>query len=359
MPYEQDEQDSATIKWIILFVVLSLLAHVVLLFCIIFLSKHIPAPKLESPEQAPTTTITLVQPPQAPPAPKPIFMTTAEQKNAPHKLTQVQSDKDSQLASLSKTTRKDSIMPDNVSQDQHSSSLQSSPSSPQVKAQDQNTPPTPAKDQAKPQPQQPPQPEQPPQPKAEKPTPPNPTKTPPPPNPAPTPPKTPPPQFDANGLPVLPQIAAPTVAPQNSATQAQRQQRASVAPAMPIVPMNMKGLAGISGQPSPEAMKTPLGLYKAQFYAAVGSQWYSRLTPDKIQLIGVGNVRVHYTIYKDGAIKTWVVSSEASNSSSPILLPLSEESIRAVSPFHPFSEAMIKEVGDSYSDDFTFSIYSN
>jgi hypothetical protein len=128
---------------------------------------------------------------------------------------------------------------------------------------------------------------------------------------------------------------------------------------MAIVPANLQGLAGISGQPSPEAMKTELGAYKAQFYAAVGSQWYSRLTPDKLQLIGVGNVRVHYTIYKDGTIKTWVVQSEASNSSGTLLLPLSVEAIRAVSPFHPFPPGMIKIVGDSYSDDFTFSIYGN
>ena len=249
-------------------------------------------------------------------------------------------------------------MPDMVSKD-HSSSMQASQASPPTpKAQSQTTPPAPKPDQAKPQPPTPPQA---PQPKAD------PQKTkpmdatkPPPPKVTPAPTKTPPqPAFDENGLPVLPALSAPTMAPQTTTSTQQQQQVATSLPVPQIVPANMQGLAGMSGQPTPEAMKTALGAYKARFYAAVGSQWYSKLTPDKIQLIGVGSVLVHYTIYKDGTIKTWVVANEANNSSSTILLPISETSIRAVSPFIPFPPAMEKEVGDSYSDSFTFSIYSN
>ncbi len=89
MPYHDDEQDS-TLKWVILFVALSLLAHALLLIGIIFLSKHVPSPRLEPQEATPATSITLIQPPpQA--APKPIFMNTPDdQKNVPHKEKQIQ-----------------------------------------------------------------------------------------------------------------------------------------------------------------------------------------------------------------------------------------------------------------------------
>ena len=361
LSYEHEEQESATLKWIILFIVLSLVVHALLLVTIIILSKHIPAPKLESTASTPTVALSLIPPPPVPAAPpKKIFMMTPAQKNAKHKETLVESANDDELASQSKKSRKDdTIMPDVVSKDNHPASLDSSPNAPQTqKPEGPTTPPTPKQQQAKPQPPTPQQPQQPPQPKAQpSKTPPQPTKTPPPPTPAPTPSKTPPPPaVDANGLPVLPMLNAPTMAPQTTAN-AQAQQQTAPPPSIPAVPANMAGMAGISGQPTPESMKTELGAYKAQFYAAVGSQWYSRLSPDKIQLIGVGSVRVHYTIYADGTIKTWVIQSEASNSSMSILLPLSENSIRAVSPFKPFSPAMQKEVGDSYSDDFTFSIY--
>jgi outer membrane biosynthesis protein TonB len=360
MSYETEDQDSTTAKWVVLFVVLSLLAHAILLIAIVFLSKHIPAPSIPQQEPAPTTTIQLIQPPpQA--APKTIFMPTHPQKDVPPpKNSLVESDNNTKLSSESKTSRKpDTIMPDIVSPAKHSSSMDTSPSAPPTKAQDsQTTPPAPKPDEAKPQPQ-PPTPPQPPQPKPDpSKTPPTPDKAPPAPKPTPAPPaKTPPPPVDENGLPVLPAINAQTLAPQTSSTQ--QAQVAAPPPSMAIVPANLQGMAGISGQPSPEAMKTALGAYKARFYAAVGSQWYSKLSPSQLQLIGVGSVCVHYTIYKDGTIRTWVVSSEASNSSSPILLPLSESSIRAVSPFIPFPPAMVKQVGDSYSDDFTFSVYSN
>ncbi len=280
---------------------------------------------------------------------------TPEQKNAPHKETQVESDHDAQLASQSKVSRKnDTIMPDVVSQDTHASSLQSSPSAPPSQKQEAAaSPPTPAKEQAKPTPPQPPQP----QPAKVDPskTPPQPNKTPPPPTPTQTPPPKvpPPPAVDENGLPVLPMLNAPTMAPQ-TAVSAQQAQQAAPPPTMPVVPANVQGRAGMSGQPSPDAMKTELGAYKARFYQAVGSRWYQKVG-QQMQLIGVGSVRIQYTIYKDGTITTKVLDS--GGGSMMILLTISRTSILECSPFIPFSESMIKQVGDSYTDDFSFSVY--
>ncbi len=40
-----------------------------------------------------------------------------------------------------------------------------------------------------------------------------------------------------------------------------------------------------------------------------------------------------------------------------ILRDISVNSLRAPAPFKPFPPGMIKEVGDSYTDAFSFSVY--
>jgi len=362
MQYEDEDQDSTTLKWVVLFICLSVAAHVLLITVLIILSKHIPAPRLEAATKAPSVTMTLIEPPPKPvmpPAPKHVFMTTPEQKNAPHKETLVESNNDAQLASMSKQARKpDSFMPDVESKDNHPSALNSSPAAPPAKPQEATPPPAPKADPSK-EPPKPPQPQQPPQPKAEpQKTPPEPSKVPPPPKPTPAPPSKvpPPPEVDPNGLPVLPALNAPTIAPQttSSSQQSQQAQQAAPPPSMPVVPPNVQGRAGMSGQPSPEAMKTDLGVYKARFYQAVGSRWYQKVG-QQMTLIGVGAVRVQYTIMPDGTITTKVLDN--GGGSMTILLSLSVLSIRECSPFLPFPPSMLKDYPNGYTDDFSFSVY--
>lgn len=362
MPYQRDDQDATTVRWVVLFVLLSLVAHALFILVLLFLSKHIPSPRMDLHPVPPTVSLTLIPPPQpvaAPPPPKHIFMPTPAQKNALHKETLVESDHDTQLASHSKAPRKpDSMMPDVVSKTDKASSLESSPSAPPTqKPEAATTPPTPKQEQAKPSPT-PPQPQQPPQPKteAQKPQPPQPTTKPPPPNPTQTPPTQvqPPPAVDENGLPVLPMLNAPTLAPQTSAS-AQAAQMAAPPPMMPIVPANVQGRAGMSGQPTPAAMKTDLGAYKAQFYAAVGSRWYQKLDPLTLQTIGVGTVRIQYTISPDGIVTYRVLDS--GGGSMTILCTISQNSIRDTSPFLKFPDSMLKQFPNGYTDEFSFSIY--
>ncbi len=110
----------------------------------------------------------------------------------------------------------------------------------------------------------------------------------------------------------------------------------------------------MSGQPSPEAMKTDLGQYKARFYQAVGSRWYPQIS-QSMQLIGVGSVRIQYTIMPDGTITTKIL--EGGNGSMQILLYASLGAIRGCSPFLPFPPSMLKDYPNGYTDDFSFSIY--
>ncbi len=45
------------------------------------------------------------------------------------------------------------------------------------------------------------------------------------------------------------------------------------------------------------------------------------------------------------------------DASRMILRNISLNALRSPAPFKPFSPQMIKEVGDSYTDDFSFSVY--
>jgi len=336
-PYEDPE--STTTKWVLIFVLLSLLAHVVIITAILLITRFMPVPKVVPPAPAPNVTL-LLEPPPAAAKQKPIFIPTTPEANAPHKQQLVESANDHELTTKSKTARApDSIMPD-VTGKEHAPNLMNSPNirapeTPQVSS----TPPTPK------------------QTKPEKPTPPQPkpqqgqqTAAPPTPKPLPpTPPQKAEPAIDPlTGLPVLPPLNAPTMAPPNEAAQplapapSQQQEAASV-----------HGALGRQGDNSPAAMATELGKYKQYIYSVVGSYWYPDIN-QHFGTIGVGMVHIQFTIHSDGTISD-VTILEGNN--LEILKNISKNALVAPAPFKPFSEAMIKQVGDSYTDDFTFSVY--
>ena len=331
--------------WLTIFILLSLLAHAIVFMVILLLSRVIPAPKLDQPPPpSPEVTLSLQPAPVASPPPKKIFMPTPEQPNAPHRETQVESDHDTQLASHSKADRApDTIMPDVTSEQKHPDQLTNSPNSPtNQKTQATPTPPSPDQDQPKP-----PQPT----PTPPNPAPPQPVKTQPP-EPKPSPPS--PPQVTQNkvdpdtGLPVLPPINAPTLAPQTT-----RPKTVAAPKILPSVAADLEGRAGMSGEPTAAAMATELGKYKAEVYRRVGSRWYDKVDK-QLQILPVGMVKIQYTIYSDGTVQTKLL--EGGN--LQLLYAVSQNSITESAPFPPFTDAMIKEVGDSYTDYFTFSVYT-
>jgi hypothetical protein len=337
MPY--DEREQTTFKWVMLFVLISLLVHALVFLAILLITLVVPAPKLDVPPQPPPEVTLSLQPaPVQPPPPQHLFMHTSPQPNAPTRETMVESDNDTQLASQSKKNRADSIMPDVVAKTNHSSQLENSPNSP-TRQMDQAAPapPTPKEDNSKPTPPQPkPAPQQqvkPPEPQPPKPSPPQVTKN----------------QVDpVTGLPVLPPINAPTLAPQSTQPKA-------AAPPLSIqsVAADLQGRAGLSGAPTPESTATELGKYKAKVYLLVGNRWYGKLTPQQLQLIGVGMVKIQYTIHFDGTVETKVL--EGGNLA--LFLPICLNSITESAPFDPFTDSMRKQVGDSYTDYFTFTVY--
>ncbi len=346
-PFE--DRESTTTKWIIIFVLLSLLAHVILITAILLITRFMPVPKIVVPKPT-TVTLSLLPPPAPAPRSKPIFIPTTPQTNAPHKQQPVESANDHDLTSKSQKPRApNSIMPD-VNGKEHAPNLNESPNidtpqTPQVAS----TPPTPK--QAKPQKPTPPQPK--PQQGQQTPAQAKPKPTPP------TPPQKNAPDVDPlTGLPVLPPLNVATMAPPNQAAQplapapSQQQQAASV-----------HGSLGRPGDNSPAAMATVLGKYKQRIYLAVGSRWYPKIN-NSLQLLGVGEVHVQYTIHSDGTVETKVL--DGGNSSMQMLLSISINSILEAAPYDKFDdypglrEEIIKEQGgdgSSYTDDFTFSVY--
>jgi outer membrane biosynthesis protein TonB len=233
-------------------------------------------------------------------------------------------------------------MPDVTSQIRKASQLKNSPNVPTREQQPAApTPPAPEEvDPRQPQPT-PPQPKPTPQPK------------PVPKPPEPQPPKPLPPQLTKNqvdpvtGLPVLPPIEAPTIEPQST------RPKSSAPPlVLPSVAADLAGRAGMSGEPTPDSTSTELGRYKAKVYLAVGSRWYPKVDK-QLSLLSVGMVKIQYTIHYDGTVQTKVL--EGANLA--MLLPISLNSITEAAPFDPFTDAMRKQVGDSYTDYFTFSVY--
>jgi outer membrane biosynthesis protein TonB len=353
-PFE--DRESSTLKWVMIFVLLSLLAHVLILAVILAITHFLPVPKLRAVTPPVNTVQLTLLPPPPPPQPRkpPPFVPTNADAQAKHKTQPILSAHDTDLKSRSQTARNpESLMPD-VNGSEHHSDLNNSPSvqappTPQVSS----TPPTPR--QAKPQPPTPQQPN--PQTSPQKPQPPQPNPKPHPP----TPPQKPAPQIDPEtGFPVLPQINAPTMAPANQASQTQ-----SPAPSQEQQATSVHGALGRSGDNSPAAMATPFGKYKQNVWLAVGSHWYPKVD-QSLQELGVGEVHIQFTIHSDGRVETKVL--DAGDSTMQILLSISINSIRDAAPFDKFDdypglrEEIIKEQGgdgESYTDDYTFSVYGH
>jgi outer membrane biosynthesis protein TonB len=333
-PYREPEDK--TLKWVMIFVLLSLLLHAILFTALFLFSRYVPPPKFVTPPPPKENKIALSL---VPPPPKKIFVPTEPQANMPHKEQQIISANDTQLQSRATTAHDPtSIMPE-INGKPHSPDMHNSP---QVKAQKtpqpSTTPPTPRTTQpTKPSPT--PQPQMAPQVQ--------PRPIPPPPKPTPPKPTPPQPTVDANGFPILPPINAPTMAPQNQS------QPLAPSPSQQAVAGSAHGSLGRAGDTSPAAMASDLGKYKQYIYEVVGSYWYPSIN-QKFSTIGVGSVHIQFTISKDGTLSDVRVLD---GNNLLILRDISVNALRSPAPFKPFSPGMIREVGDSYTDDFSFSVY--
>jgi hypothetical protein len=96
-----------------------------------------------------------------------------------------------------------------------------------------------------------------------------------------------------------------------------------------------------------------LKIYKAKVYRAVGARWHDKVN-HLLSVIPKGTVKIQYAIHADGTCDTQVV--DGISSETQLLVALSLQAIEKSAPFDAFSDSLRRQVGDSYTDSFTFSI---
>jgi hypothetical protein len=345
-------------RWLIGLILFSLLVHALIVLAIVLINRHTPKWQPTVPDEKPPEVNLVLAPPPPPAGHKPDFIPTEPQQNTPPQKAPFISDNDNRLQSHNRTSRnKEAPVPDVTGHKDHSLDLHSQAPSPLVKS----NPSPPAPKEPKPQKEKPaPKPNQ-----ATKPAPPNPNVVKPDENPAKgtaeSKEKPSDQQYDPNGLPVLPALNAPTLQPQTQQTELVPQTRQAApprsVPSFAVYQSDVTGQAGAQGDNSPAAMATDLGRYKAKVYRAVGALWYNKVN-NQLQVLGVGTVHISYTIYSDGTLRI-TADPDGGNPALMLLHSLSINSMTEAAPFDHFSDAMRKQVGDSYTDDFSFSIYGN
>jgi len=363
--------------WLMIFVLLSLLTHALIFLLVVLIALFGPKPKLDlNPTANPSVSLELeppppkplvpAAPPTPPPRPKNVFMPTQPDAGATPKPSPIISDNDTRLKSQSQKARApDSVLPDVTAKNLPTHQLNDTQLSTQEQKPAAATPPTPP---TPPQPPQPPAQQAPPQQlTTDQPVPPQDQPMQNPPTQEPTDPNSlkpslrplqARPDFDPNGLPVLPALNAPTLAPRTAVKPTPQNQTARTAQPPPNFQMSKadtSGSAGVNGEASPAAMATELGRYKAKIYRAVGSRWYAKVNA-QLQIMPVGMVHITYTVHSDGRLEI-TGDPDANNAQVMLLHSISYQAMIEAAPFDAFSESMKRDVGESFTDDFTFSIY--
>jgi hypothetical protein len=95
-----------------------------------------------------------------------------------------------------------------------------------------------------------------------------------------------------------------------------------------------------------------LGKYKHQIYIAVGSRWHASVD-QALASLPPGKVRIRFTVHSDGNLEDLKVLE----GDRVPFVDICISSIKSVAPFKRFDEALIKQVGQKYTDDFSFISY--
>ncbi len=130
------------------------------------------------------------------------------------------------------------------------------------------------------------------------------------------------------------------------------------APTIARARSNIQGGGERSDITSIGSRASPVGRYKSMLYMEVGSRWNQEIDrrggPSTLPL---GSVRIAFTVKHTGEITDIRVVSRSASNNIVALENLCLYAIRATSPFEPFDKAVREQLGDSYREEFTFTIY--
>lgn len=103
---------------------------------------------------------------------------------------------------------------------------------------------------------------------------------------------------------------------------------------------------------------TPVGRYKSMLYQEVGSRWNQEIDRrGGPSMLPLGSVRIAFTVKYNGEITDIRVVSRSASNNIIALENLCLYAIRSTSPFEPFDKAVREQLGDSFREEFTFTIY--
>ncbi len=110
-------------------------------------------------------------------------------------------------------------------------------------------------------------------------------------------------------------------------------------------------IIGSPPAPIPQPKNDALSRYKHIVYQAVGSHWFPAI--DRLSgSIPPGKVHLSFTIHSDGNISDITILGGKDQTA---LANLSINALHDSAPYAPFDADLRKQVGDKYTDDFTFT----
>ena len=107
----------------------------------------------------------------------------------------------------------------------------------------------------------------------------------------------------------------------------------------------------IGGPPAvqPKPPLDALGRYKQYVYRVVGAHWYPAIYTTSVPR---GRIHLSFTIHSDGKISNITVLEGKDQS---VLIKIGTDALVTPAPYQPFGPDLLKQVGEKYTDDFTFS----
>ena len=108
------------------------------------------------------------------------------------------------------------------------------------------------------------------------------------------------------------------------------------------------------GKAAVDAVKTPLGVYKKQVNAAIGSRWYFYVR-ERRDLISLGSARVSYAITRDGRMTAVKV---VENTANDAFARICTQSIAEAEIAPPPEEAQPVMIDGRLEGELTFTYYA-
>ena len=105
-------------------------------------------------------------------------------------------------------------------------------------------------------------------------------------------------------------------------------------------------------QDSTPPVTTPLETYRCYTNSVIAPIWLREMEANESSL-NYRQVKIRCTIHSDGTVTNLKV---VAGDYSGLLKTISMKVLLKAAPFRPFSDALVKEIGKSYTDVFTFSV---